>query len=236
MNAIIMAAGTGSRLMPLTADRPKALVEVEGVSLIERQVRFFSEAGVKEITIVTGHRPERFADLVARHPSLSLVHNDKFDVWNNMYTVFLVRDRLAESFVAESDVCMHRNYIPSAPPVKSIVFGGRRSDFAKEWIIRAGADGRIDRIDVAGGEGIIQCGLTYWTAADAPVVRARLEDFVERGDFAERYWDDVFMSLFGELDIRLAEIDPSAWTEIDSPTDLEEARDKERERLRLSFP
>ena len=181
MNAIIMAAGTGTRLMPFTADRPKALVEIEGVSIIERQIRFFRERGVGEITIVTGHRPEGFAGLVARYRRISLVHNDKYDVWNNLYTVYLVRDRLADSFVAESDVCMHGNYIPAAPPGHSLVFGGLRSGFAKEWIIRAGRDGRIDRIDVEGGEGIIECGLTYWTAADAPVVRARLEEFVGAG-------------------------------------------------------
>jgi CTP:phosphocholine cytidylyltransferase-like protein len=234
MNAIIMAAGTGSRLMPFTADRPKALVEIEGVSIIERQIRFFRERGVAGITIVTGHRPDSFAGLVARHPDISLVHNDKYDVWNNMYTVYLVRDRLEDSYVSESDVCMHANYIPSARPERSLVFGGFRSGFAKEWIIRTDASRRITRIDVEGGEGIIQCGLTYWTAADAPAVRARIEEMIGAGDFAARYWDDVFMSLFGELDIRLNEIDPAAWTEIDSPTDLEEARRKERRKWKGS--
>lgn len=228
MNAIIMAAGTGTRLMPFTADRPKALVEIEGIPIIERQIRFFRERGVGEITIVTGHKAERFGDLVARHPGLTLVYNETYEVWNNIYSMYLVRDRLAGSYVSEADVCMHANYLPASPPEHSLIFGGYRSGFAREWIIRAGPGRRIDRIDVQGGEGIIQCGLSYWTPAVAPVVRARLEKLIGAGDFAQRYWDDVFMSLFGEIDIYLSEIDPAAWTEIDSPADLEEARRRER--------
>jgi CTP:phosphocholine cytidylyltransferase-like protein len=227
MNAIIMAAGTGTRLMPFTADRPKALVEVEGVPIVERQIRFFRERGVDEITIVTGHRADRFGDLIARHPGLAFVHNDKYDIWNNIYSMYLVRDRLEDSYVAEADVCMHENYI-LARPERSLIFGGYRSGFDREWIIRSNDRGRIHRIDVQGGEGIIEAGLSYWTAPDAAAVRARLEEMVDAGDFTEKYWDDVFMSLFGRVEVFLHEIDPAAWTEIDSPSDLEEAGRRER--------
>jgi CTP:phosphocholine cytidylyltransferase-like protein len=228
VNAIIMAAGTGTRLMPLTADRPKGTIEIEGVPIIERQIDFFRERGVGRIAIVTGHKADRFADIAARYAGVQLVFNEKYDVWNNIYSMYLVRDRLAESFVSEADVWMHGNYLPTAPPAHSLIFGGRRSGFAKEWIIRAGADGRIDRIDVQGGEGIIEAGLSYWTADDAAVVRARLEKMIDAGDFGRLYWDDVFISLFGEIDVYLNEIDPADWSEIDSPADLEEARRKER--------
>jgi len=227
MNAIIMAAGTGTRLMPFTEDRPKGLIEIEGIPIIERQVAFFRERGVEKITIVTGHRAERFADLVARHPDIALVHNDKYDIWNNIYSMYLVRDRLAESYVAEADVWMHANYLLPDPD-RSLIFGGPRSGFAREWIIRFDGNRRIHRIDVQGGEGIIEAGLSFWTARDAGVVRARLEEMIGTGGFAELYWDDVFMSLFGRIEVYLHEIDPAAWTEIDSPADLEEARGKER--------
>jgi CTP:phosphocholine cytidylyltransferase-like protein len=228
MNAIIMAAGTGTRLMPFTADRPKALVEIEGIPIVERQIRFFRERGVGEIFIVTGHRPEGFGDLIARHGGITLVHNEKYDVWNNIYSMYLVRDRLEECYVSEADVCMHENYLPAAHPDRSLIFGGFRSGFAREWIIRTDGNRRIRRIDVQGGEGIIEAGLSYWTASDAAIVRARLEEMIGAGDFAERYWDDVFMSLFDRIEVYLNELDPASWTEIDSPSDLEEARRRER--------
>jgi len=221
-----MAAGTGMRLRPYTDDRPKALIEIERTPIIERQIRFFRERSVGEIVIVTGHQAQRFGDLAARHPDISFVHNDKFDVFNNIYSMYLVRDRLGDSYVSEADVFMHENYV-LARPDRSLIFGGYRSGFAKEWIVRFDGRRRIQRIDVRGGEGTVQAGLTYWTERDAPLLRDKLEEMIGAGDFGERYWDDVFMSLFGRIDVFFQEINPDDWTEIDSPTDLEEARRRE---------
>jgi CTP:phosphocholine cytidylyltransferase-like protein len=226
-----MAAGTGTRLRPYTNDRPKALIEIEGTPIIERQIRFFRERGVEEIVIVTGHQAQRFGDPAARHPDISFVYNDKYDVFNNLYSMYLVRDRLGDSYVSEADVFMHENYV-LARPDRSLIFGGYRSGFAKEWIVRFDERRRIQRIDVRSGEGTVQAGLTYWTERDAPLLRDKLEEMIGAGDFGEKYWDDVFMSLFGRIDVFLHEVSPEAWTEIDSPPDLEEAR--RREGLRRS--
>ena len=229
MKAIIMAAGAGIRLRPHTNDRPKALVEVAGVPIIERQIRFFRERGAEEIVIVSGYEARRFEALAAGDPALVFVRNDKFDVFNNIYSMYLVRDRLGDSYVSEADVFMHENYILPGSS-RSLIFGGRRDGFAKEWIIRFDGSRRIRRIDVQGGAGIIQAGLSYWTPAAAAPLRARLEEMVESGDCGDKFWDDVFMSLFDRLEVYLNEIDPAAWTEIDSPADLELARQRELRR------
>ena len=230
MNTIIMAAGTGIRLRPWTNDRPKGLVEIEGIPIIERQIRFFRERGVEEIVIIAGHQAQRFDSLIARYPDITLVLNDKYDAYNNIYSMYLVRDRLGDSYVSEADVFMHENYVLPRPD-RSLIFGGSRKGFAKEWIVRFDENRRIRRIDVQGGAGIIQAGLSFWTKGDAPLLRDKLKEIIDAGDFGERYWDDVFMSLFDRLDVFLHEIDPGAWTEIDAPSDLVEARKRER-RLR----
>ena len=67
--------------------------------------------------------------------------------------MYLVRDRLADSYRLRVRRLHARELHPSARPDRSLIFGGRRSGFAKEWIIRADASGRIDRIDVAGRRG-----------------------------------------------------------------------------------
>ena len=59
-NAIIMAAGTASRFAPLSFEKPKALIEVRGEVLIERQIRQLRDAGIHEIVIVTGYKAEQF--------------------------------------------------------------------------------------------------------------------------------------------------------------------------------
>lgn len=62
-NAIIMAAGTSSRFVPLSAERPKGLLEVKGEVLIERQIRQLKEAGIADITLVLGYKADMFAYL-----------------------------------------------------------------------------------------------------------------------------------------------------------------------------
>ena len=75
MNAIILAAGLGSRLRPLTDDRPKCLVSVLGTPMVEQQIRFLHEVGIKDITLVTGYRADRLDYLKERY-GVELVHND----------------------------------------------------------------------------------------------------------------------------------------------------------------
>ncbi|MBM3311120.1 MAG: CTP--phosphocholine cytidylyltransferase, partial [Candidatus Aminicenantes bacterium] len=170
MNAIIMAAGTGTRLRPLTDDRPKGMVEVNGRPIVERQIRHFLDIGVDEIVIVTGHKAERFAPLAKTYGRLTLLPNPLYETHNNIYSMYLAREYLGASYVSEADVLMHRNYLLQRPET-SLLFGGYRRGFAKEWILRFGPDGRIHRVDVQGGEGVILAGLSYWTAPDARVVR-----------------------------------------------------------------
>ncbi len=66
-NAIIMAAGTSSRFAPLSFERPKALIEVRGEILIERQIRQLREAGIEEIVIITGYMAEQFEYLKEKY-------------------------------------------------------------------------------------------------------------------------------------------------------------------------
>ena len=79
MRAIILAAGMGTRLRPLTDNKPKSLVEVAGEAMAERQVRFLKEKGIDDIVMVVGYQKEAFEYLVDRY-GVRLVFNEKFDV------------------------------------------------------------------------------------------------------------------------------------------------------------
>ena len=67
-NAVIMAAGTSSRFAPLSYERPKALIEVKGEILIERQIRQLQEVGIREIIVVVGYKKEDFMYLQEKLP------------------------------------------------------------------------------------------------------------------------------------------------------------------------
>ena len=93
MRAILLAAGMGTRLRPLTLDTPKSLIEVNGRPLLERQIEFLRERGVEEIIVVTGYLAEKFDYLKDKY-GVKLVNNDKYDIYNNIYTMYLVREYL----------------------------------------------------------------------------------------------------------------------------------------------
>ena len=100
MNAIILAAGLGSRLRPLTNDRPKCLVPVLGTPMVEQQIRFLREVGITDITLVTGYRADKL-DYLRECYGVQLVHNDQYDVYNNIYSLYLVRELLGDTYVLE---------------------------------------------------------------------------------------------------------------------------------------
>ncbi len=103
MRALILAAGMGSRLMPLTADRPKVLVELAGATLLGRMLSCLATAGVREAVVVTGYREDAIERWL-EHGELPLpvrtVHNDDYERINNAHSVYVARDALlGEAFL-----------------------------------------------------------------------------------------------------------------------------------------
>lgn len=96
MHAVILSAGQGSRLAPLTADRPKCLIEFSGRSLLEWQLAALAEANVDAVTVVTGFRGEQVRERLSRRyrPGVTTLHNPFFRVADNISSVWLAREVL----------------------------------------------------------------------------------------------------------------------------------------------
>lgn len=90
MKAIILAAGLGTRLRPMTENTPKALVKVNQKPLVEYQIEFLKERGIDDIIIVVGYLKEQF-DYLKEKYGVRLVFNDKYADYNNFYSLYLDR-------------------------------------------------------------------------------------------------------------------------------------------------
>ena len=112
MNAIILAAGMGTRLRPLTNDRPKCLVEVNGIPMVERQIQFLKEKGIEDITLISGYKAEAL-DFLKEKYGVDIVFNDRYDSCNNINSLYIVRDRFHDTYVMEGDVYMDKNVLLS---------------------------------------------------------------------------------------------------------------------------
>ena len=92
MKAIILAAGLGSRLLPLTKDKPKCLVEFSGKTLLDRLLKTFKICGVNDIVLVIGHKNEKIKNV-----DLNLVKNEKYNKTGIMHSLFCAREKLEET-------------------------------------------------------------------------------------------------------------------------------------------
>ncbi|MDW0114028.1 sugar phosphate nucleotidyltransferase [Sporosarcina saromensis] len=220
MRAIILAAGMGTRLRPLTDERPKGLVEVLGKPIVERQIEFLKEKGIHDIIVVTGYLRDHYDYLVEKY-GVSLIHNDKYDVYNNIYTMYVVKDYLPGSYVVESDFFWTTNII-DPNPVGSKCFCNLRENFTNEWIIRFNEEShRITEFEIGDGQNeYILSGISYWTEEDGKFIVEKLEQEIESGNFKELYWDEMVKRHLGDMHVELVPLSSTDTYEIDSVEDL----------------
>lgn len=103
MKAIILAAGIGSRLRPMTLNKPKCLVKVAGIPIIDYQIRSYIMAGIEEIIVVTGYMSDKVKDFCNKYcnfKNFKIIENSDYDTTNNMYSLYLARQELiGENFI-----------------------------------------------------------------------------------------------------------------------------------------
>lgn len=224
MRAIILAAGMGTRLRPLTLTTPKALTIVNGKPLIERQIEFLIEKNIKEIIVVTGYLSEKFEYLKEKY-NVKLIFNDKYEVYNNIYTMNLVKEYLGDSYVIDADIYLWRNFLEN-DIIKSTYFSPKKSNFENEWKIVYNENSKVNRIDIIEkGSGYILSGVSYWSTEDSKIIVKELEKIIEKGNFNDYYWDDIVRININKLDVNLRKLNENDIYEIDSIEELNKLKE-----------
>lgn len=223
MRAILLAAGMGTRLRPLTLETPKSLVKVNNKPMLETQVEYLREKGIEEIIVVTGYLSEKF-DYLKEKYNVKLVHNDKYNVYNNIYTMYLVKDYLGDSYVIDADVYLHNNFIDENIS-ESTYFSGYKEDFKNEWLIEFDGNNKVNNIIVGDDKGYILCGVSYWSQKDSKLIVEKLEEAINDRDFENLYWDDIVKENIKDLNVYIRKIQSDDCFEIDSLDDLEKVNE-----------
>jgi len=132
LKAIILAAGEGTRLRPLTNDKPKCLIELFGKPLIHRTVDLFQKSGISDITVVTGYK----SDMI-QIPNVSYRHNKDFDSTNMIETLFCAKDKLEDSvIISYADIIFQKNVLDILLNSKEDISVIVDSDWEKYWKLR----------------------------------------------------------------------------------------------------
>jgi len=223
MRAILMAAGMGTRLRPLTENTPKSLIEVNGMSLLERQIINLKEVGIDEIIVLTGYLHEKFDGLIKKYNLIKVI-NDKYDIYNNIYTMYLVREYLEDAFVIDADNYITRNFLPKARPKTSVYYSACKENLIGEWILKYDDSGKIFGVEI-GKEGdkpnFIMSGASFWTARDAKLICQRVQEAVEINNLTDIYWDNIAVDNLNNMEVYIEKIQSNDIFEIDSIEDLE---------------
>lgn len=196
-NAIIIAAGTSSRFVPLSAERPKGLVEVKGEILIERQIKQLQEAGITDITIVVGYKAEMFAYLQDKF-GVNIVMNEDYARYNNTSSVIRVIDKLDNTYVCSSD-----NYFPENVFMGDSQVGYYSALFADgetgEYCLTTDADDKITDVTVGGRDSWYMVGHVYFNHEFSEAFRKVMIEEYKNDETKQGYWEDVYIRYINQL-------------------------------------
>lgn len=216
-NAIIMAAGTSSRFAPLSYEKPKALIEVRGEVLIERQIRQLREAGINQIIIVTGYMAEQFEYLKEKY-GVILVHNPDYLIRNNNASIYVVREYLKNSYICSSD-----NYFLSNPfesevndsYYSAVYMEGRTG----EWCITE-ENGVIEDVVVGGNDAWVMLGHVFWSEAFSQKFLSILESEYDMPETADKLWETIYIDHINELKMNIRKYSSDFIFEFDTLDEL----------------
>jgi choline kinase len=234
MKAVILAAGVGSRLAPLTNDRPKVLVEVLGRSFLFRQLELLTRAGIssRDVVIVGGYHVDRVREELARGGhDCTVVVNERYAAWNNFYSLLVAEPALAgEDFLQlDGDVILDEQVLPRllAAPGEALLAVDRREDLDEETMKVQLEGERVVAIakplDPArcAGEYI---GVAKLSAAAARQVFEELARFPGE-DLTHEYYEHAFhrLSAGGRVPFGIVDVHDCTVLEIDNVEDLRRA-------------
>ena len=216
MNAIILAAGMGTRLRPLTDDIPKCLVEVNGIPMVERQILLLQVRGIFDITLVAGSRKDKL-EYLERKYNVHIVLNEKYEQYNNIYSLYLVLNKFADTYILEGDVWLQRNCIRTDLEQSSYLAAWQDS-YCNEWGLIIDNDWNLKSVSIGDGCGYLMSGISYWKNEDCKHIAQEIRKKIDMGDFQNLYWDNAVLNVLDQLKIKVLPV--SGVYEIDTVQDL----------------
>lgn len=232
-HVVILGAGLGARLRPLTDDRPKCVVEIAGEPLARRMLRQFAERGATHATVVIGHFAPRAAELIGTQVGemqVSFIENTDYSTTNTMYSTLLAIDALRDGgYLVEGDIVAHNRVIEK-------LLGADVG--ASHWAVDAwtpahtgsrlwtNSEARIVKQDIHRHTGAREprtwksAGMLKLTPHAARVLGQCLRDEPNRNI----YYDDVIGKNLDRFEIDVLDLGGSPWVEIDDLNDMSQAR------------
>ena len=227
--ALLLAAGTGSRLYPLTQDMPKCLTIVNGTPILERLVACLNQQGFKRLIVVTGHLENRVREFLgnrAGNMTIDYIFNPLYETTNNIYSLWMAREIINEPFLLiESDLVFHVSLLDDMLYPDRIAVARMQpwmngstvtiNQFNKVDTFQNSAEGSADKTRYK-TVNIYSLSLSSWHC-----IVERLDQYISTGRVND-YYEAVFAEMVADscLSLQAVYFDSKPWYEIDTIEDL----------------
>ena len=237
MKAVILSAGQGKRLLPLTEDRPKCLIEINGKTILEWQLENLLKSGVRSITIVTGFKSILVENLILnkyKDLDIDCIYNPFYGVSDNLASCWLARENFCDDFLIVNgddvfEVALINKLIKSRnAPITVAVNIKEVYDQEDMKVLFNSENGRLLRVgkDIecskANGEAI---GIHLFRNKGVSFFRRKVEDLMREEAALKMWYLSAINSLINETEILVCDITGYRWSEIDFIEDLQKAND-----------
>ena len=219
--AIIMAAGIGKRMQPVTFETPKPLIRVNGIRIIDTVIQGLNSNNIFEIYVVVGYMKEKFYSLEKEYPGVKIIENPYYNTCNNISSLYMVRDHIDDVLILDGDQMIYNDAILQPEFERSgynCVWTDTDTD---EWLLTV-ENGIVKSCSRSGGkDGWQLYSISRWTTQDGRKLKKHLELEFELKKNQQIYWDDIALFCHPEdYHLGIQEMDRKDVIEIDSIYEL----------------
>lgn len=219
--AIFIAAGFGSRMVPITLNTPKPLVRVNGKRMIDSLIDAVLEVGIKEIYIIRGYLSEQFDQLLYKYPMIKFIENPSYNEANNISSAMCANYLFRNAYILEADLLLYNKNLITKYQYSSNYLGVpvERTD---DWCFES-KNGRITKFALGGLNCHHMFGISYLTEEDGLRFSEHIKEVYYAPGGKERFWDQVILDYhLDEYDIGIRECSFEDLVEIDTFRELKE--------------
>ncbi|MBO5883506.1 MAG: winged helix-turn-helix transcriptional regulator [Clostridia bacterium] len=215
--AIFMAAGFGSRMVPVTLNTPKPLVRVKGQRIIDTLIDAVISAGIEEIYIVRGYLADQFDQLLKKYPNITFIENPVYNETNNISSAYFARHLIAGSYFFEADLLLYNPKLITKYQYSSNYLGVP-TDRTDDWCFITDHNGVIKKLAIGGTDCHHMYGISYWNREDGNRLAGHLNEVYNNVPGGrEKYFEEVALGYFiNEYKISVRECSFSDIIEIDT--------------------
>ena len=192
--AVFIAAGFGTRLVPVTLNTPKPLVRVHGKRIIDGLLDAVLAVGIEEIYIVRGYLAEQFDQLLYKYPMIQFIENPAYNETNNISSALCARYLFSNAYLFEADLLLRNPKVIRKYQYCSNFLGlyQERSD---DWCFTV-QDGYIATHKIGGVDCYQELGISYWDEEAGKKLAFDIKDVYEMPGGKELFWTQVPLKVY----------------------------------------